>query len=388
MSQQLVKVLVLAAFIAYGAIARAETPDENPFDAPVIQAGGGGVDAANAGIVADSVGDVNSIPKVSTDNRGRREKLEEDAIPNGKAGVGAALAAGISLTAEGLPMVMSPDLFTKLRGLDLLAKAALEFAQAGATAGTNQANQKAANAVNKNADGPTGSQLQSPEDVKKEAAAAVKTPELQQALGQAGINSDDFIDQLTSGKLSSPEAVAAAAGVDISGATPEMMAKSSSENGKEELPSIVFADDTSNPTPTGSGASGDGRLASSSPNESKANEHDGAGVASASDLYSQAQSMAARTMDMAKKSGADMANFNEKDLIGKYLSALQKKNAKGGAFTASDLALYNQGIKRLRPKQNIFHVARTSYHGFGKWRGKRPARLAQAGPVRKIAAVK
>jgi len=381
MSQQLVKVLVLAALVGLHTLGHAE---ENPFDAPVIRSGG--VDGANAGIVANSIGDVNSIQDNSEANskRGRREKLEDDAIPKGNAGVGAALAAGISLTAAGTPMVMSPDPFTKARGLDLLAKAALEFAQAGATAGTNQSNQKAANAINKNNDGPTGSQLPSPEDVKAQAAAAVNTPELQQALGQAGVNSDDFIDKLTSGQLSSPEAVAAAAGVDTTGITPEMMAQSSSDNGKESPPQIVFADGTSNPSPTGSVASADSRGAFS-PTASKSGEHELGGAASPSELYAQAQAMAARTMDMAQKSGANMASFNEKDLIAKYLGALQKKNAKS-TFTASDLALYEVGIKKLRPKQNIFHVARTSYHGFGKWRGKRPARLAQAGPVARTVA--
>ncbi len=51
----------------------------------------------------------------------------------------------------------------------------------------------------------------------------------------------------------------------------------------------------------------------------------------------------------------------------------------GAAVSANDVKLYDLGIKRLRAKQNIFHVARKSYYDFGRWRGKRPAVLAQSG---------
>ncbi len=370
---------ILASLAVAPGAARAEGGEGNPFDGEnVIRNDGPSDGGANDPLVKQSVGDVNSIQDNSkkNDQRGRREKIEDDAIPKGQAGVGAALAAGISLTAAGTPMLMSPFLPTQLRGAALLAKAGLEFAQAAATAGVNQQNKKAGDAVSKNSDGPTGNQLegQTPEDVKKAAAEAVNSPELQKALGEAGINSDNFVNQLVNGQLATPEAVMGAAGVDTSKFSAEQFAASSA-NGHEELPHVTYNDSASTAAGAGGSGSGSDRGLTS---QGAPNQNAEAGQSPA-EVYAQAQAMAARALATARQTGADkLLGLNEKDLVEKYLAHLMKTNSGKTALAASDMALYDLGIKRLRPKQTIFQVARKSYHDFGRWRGKRPARLAQA----------
>lgn len=385
MATQLRLILAFALLASLAALpdsARAE--GDNAFDGETVIRNEGPTDGgASDPIVKNSVGDVNSIQDKSAENdrRGRRQKIEDDAIPKGQAGVGAAIAAGVALTAAGTPMLMSPLLPVQLRGAALLAKAGLEFAQAAATAGTNQQNKKAADAVGKASDGPTGSELASPEDVKKAAAESINTPELQKALGEAGINSDNFVNQLVNGELSSPAAVMGAAGVDTSKfSADQIAAASSSTNGHEELPHVTYNDQASS-TPAGNGGGSGGDQGQLSQNGQKEN---GAGGASQdpAEVYSQAQALASRAMAMARQSGADkLLHLNEHDLVEKYLAQLMKANSSKQALAASDMALYDLGIKRLRPKQTIFQVARKSYHDFGRWRGKRPARLAQAGPA-------
>jgi hypothetical protein len=390
MVRQLKGKIIWAAALAALLVTSGLRAEGNPFEGEtVIQNGGGPADgSASDPIVQQSVGDVNSIQDNSAlnDQRGRREKLEDDAIPKGQAGVGAAIAAGVSLTAAGTPMLASPIAAVRARGAALLAKAGLEFAQAAATAGVNQQNRKAADAVNKNSDGPTGSQLSgpSPEDVKKAAAEQVNSPELQKALGEAGINSDDFVNKLVNGEMATPDAVLAAAGSSTDGITPEMLAAgtvtSSDTNGREAPPRIGFDDSPGGkPAAPGAGGGNDRGLVAG-----QGGQKDGEGAAGASplDLLSQAQSMASRAMELARQSGTDkILGLSESDLVGKYMAALMKQNGSKQAFAAADLRLMELGIKRLRPKQNIFHVARKSYRDYGRWRSRKNQRLAQIAPA-------
>ncbi len=129
----------------------------------------------------------------------RRNQAGESAD---KAGTGAGAHAGIgaALLAAGIPMAASIIPAVHAAGIALIIKAGMEFAQAGADRGVQDQNMGQDNLIAQQAD-QGGQQLTS-----SNAQVAIPAPpELEKMLADRGINSDDFMQKLTSGKLNSAE---------------------------------------------------------------------------------------------------------------------------------------------------------------------------------------
>lgn len=145
----------------------------------------------------------------NTNQKGREYKAE-NAKKQSNVGKSVATATGVSLTARAIPMLASPILSVRIAGAELMAKAGLEFGQAGADAGTAEKNGNQEKTLKQNA-GQSGSQLKDAY-TKKPEQPKIDSPELDAFLGERGINSDDFKEQLSSGKLTDAESVMKAIG--------------------------------------------------------------------------------------------------------------------------------------------------------------------------------
>jgi len=170
--------------------------EANAFGGQTLVGGAGGSSLA-AKVTAGALQNPSAVQyAASNDSRGR-EKKAENAQNTGKQGNAAALATGAALTAAGVPMLASPIISVEVAGAELLAKAALEFAQAGAdkkNAGTNGAQKDLLLSQ-------TGQSTQQDSALP---AKSLLTPQLDSLLTKRGVNAEDFVKRLQSGELSSP----------------------------------------------------------------------------------------------------------------------------------------------------------------------------------------
>jgi len=130
-----------------------------------------------------------------TNSRGREYKAG-DAEGKSALGKGVAIATGAALMAKGISLLPFP---TTPRGVALIAKAALEFAQAGADAGTQSKNgdQRELLTLTYDEGNPGAGSGQSQNSTVNKIKSKINTPELQNFLAERGINSDDFIVPMT-----------------------------------------------------------------------------------------------------------------------------------------------------------------------------------------------
>ena len=383
-------------FILVATPVLAESPNlvGGQFDSVSLPQGSGNSQDTNG--LVNSAGGQSSVsgmlvdPSLVNDNsaqnavEGRRDKTE-DAIGQGGAGIAAAVAAGAALTAAGVPLLPPP---TTPRGVALLTMAGLEFAQAAATGAVTSSNTSGRDILR---DGtPEGSQSTALQD----AAAQIDTPEFRQALTDNGVNSDAFIQDLVSGKLTDFGSVANALGVTET-FTPEQVAQAQAEavgafqggivgepEGKGTVDvARITADDSASPRGDSSESlSGGGGVLATGPNASApAAEAEGDSSASRhadSQLVAKAKSLAAKEIDRLNKLGLG-DTVDPQKLIAKYLSKLKAKNKKQARALAKlqPWELKKIGIQTLRERQNIFHISHKTYLTYENWRNKEAEKL-------------
>lgn len=377
-----IKISGIVIGLIYTASIQAES--YNPFAGTTVMKNSGGAPGVDISdpIVASSVGNVNSIQNTAAEDavQGRQQKTD-NTINYGNQGTGAAIAAGTSLMAAGMPMIASPILPVRLRGYDLIAKGALEFAQAGATSDTTGQNTGNKGTISQGQNGvgqSGGSQIY--EQGMADAINQLNTPEFQQALGNAGVNSDYFLSQVTSGNAFSAADIANLANEQAE-FTPDQLAMAGSEtsgfvgavvgatenNEPIENSTITFDENLS--AVADGNASAAARSVNGPASSNAVTPTDAAALASASGTTKEkAKALAqAEIAFIQKNGGGGLLGLDTEALIAKYM----KKGAKSFKAVQTNLSpdqLAEQGVKKLRGKQNIFHVGKKTYRSFGKWR--------------------
>lgn len=303
-----------------------------------------------------------------------RDQKAQDAEKQGSDGKNAALGAGAALVAQATPMLASPFPSVRATGAALMAKAALEFAQAGNTGSSENQNQAQKDL------------LRRPDDVKASSLDPSSIPQnsdLNQFLANKGINSDDFYSRLGNGELSTPDAV-----MNYLGDPPQLPAQDYNQaltkadqitsNTLSQLPRIpkVGMDDsqtsqtdpgTSTPfssRPSGILGTGSGRtLASDAGTFGSAPSNSAAG--------GKAESFAA-----AHSSQIASGDPGEERSTASFGDVMSKIQGLGGGIPADGGLLAMQqngslerfGIVRNLGKQNVFQIAHRNFRSYEKWR--------------------
>jgi hypothetical protein len=377
-------------------------PDATPVP-PVI---------TNAPVTGNSLsGSIAASKEVSTskifdnsaqNNVSGREYKAGDGERQSNAGMAAAIVAGTGMTAAAIPLLASLDPIEVAAGADLMAKAGLEFAQAGADAGTAHDNGGQKNLLTANVEGPADHQQE--DSANPGAAGAAKdlsnNQQLQNFLQGRGVNSDDFIKNLTSGNLTDPSQVLSAVG-NTTNITPEDMAKgaaladaSAPPEGKNpiDIPRVTNDDNTkgrdsipgSDPMLAGAGG-GNGAAPGNNGGKTGADAGADGAVSLAAADAAKAKAQAgvaggAAGLAAAKGFGAGGGEGDDEDLLASILRGLGiQQLAANAAAPAKDPALKSdlaaRGVIKLNPKQNIFQLAHRNYRSFQKWR--ETSRVAQ-----------
>lgn len=317
----------------------------------------------------------------NSDTNGREYKAG-DAQKQGNTGAGAAVATGAALMAAAIPLLASIDPVQVAAGADLMAKAGMEFGQAGADAGSASKNKAQKDLLtNKNAAGETGSQ-----ETGKPTGSSIKSPELDKLLADRGINSDDFKEKLASGQITNPQDVLSSMGDSTQfsaedleqGAaladsqTASVFNDMGAKKGDSESASVVFNEKTdSGNTPGGGGADSGGGFASYA--NSPGGQAEGQIGANSADAIK--QSVLGLKSGRGATGGGTVAEA--KAGAGGFDAAAFVKNMFGGTNVVptktAAFSLLKQGLERvgilIPPKnQNIFQVARRNFYSFGKWR--------------------
>lgn len=341
-------------------------------------------------ITSNTVMDANQVQAdPETDSRGREYKAK-DAERQGNTGVAAAIATGSALAAAAVPLLASILPFERAAGADLMAKAGLEFAQAGATGASASDNGAQKDLLTNQANaGGNGAQLQG-----KVNGSAIKSPQLDQLLGERGINSEDFKNRLVNGEFQTANDVLNAMG-DTSNFTPEDFAAGADLAGKQL--NFVFG----KPEPNGSvenaeyatnenrGISDDSPSFSveSSPLTAAAGQ---SGSQSAHSSLELPQTFERKVNALAQKFTAPGAAQKDPLAVGFDASAVLKSIMGSGARASNAVlgakqlvreTLEKIGVLVPPPKQNIFQMAHRNYRSFGKWR--RATRIAFVKPLSK-----
>lgn len=308
----------------------------------------------------------------NSDTIDRRQNANQ-AGNKGDAGKAAAIAAGTVLTSIGAPMAASIDPIVRAAGINLLAKAAQEFAQAAATNNTKNQNNAQRDLLKMNVDDPskqiTGSGLETPR----------LTPEAAKALSDKGINPDQFMNQMANGDLIDPDEIRKIMG-DNSTLSPEDQAKALTlENEK-------MGEAFSQLTPTESLALNENTKEGGSPNSAgnPANTVTlGGAPAADSNSFAAAQAsdnthVGAKIITRLPAEAGELKGDGEftpatSSSIDRVLNSLGMggalaKESESVRIGVAQNILGKIGVGVAIKGQNIFSKANRSYRSFGKWR--------------------
>lgn len=317
-------------------------------------------------------------------NSNGREYKAADAQAQGNTGAGAAAATGAALVAAAIPLIVSLEPIQVAAGADLLAKAAMEFAQAGAnsdSAAQNQAQNQLL--TTNNASGETGAQTLAIPTAPS--ASSISSPALDEFLATQGVNANNFKSQLASGALSDPQAVLNALG-NTTPISPEDFAAASALSaqvtgnvlqgtpGISEAAAIVFNEQSgSNTEGSSASESSDGGFASFTNQAAKDSAGPGMNSADAikatvTGLPKNGKNSVATAKDTTGKSAAGAGGaFDPSKIINNLFGAPVKANPE------STQALLRVGLEKIgvlvpTANQSIFQIARRNFYSFGKWR--------------------
>ncbi|MCB0406263.1 MAG: hypothetical protein KDD51_15895 [Bdellovibrionales bacterium] len=291
-----------------------------------------------------------------------------------QAGKIAAIVTGAALLAAGIPKTASIIPSEVAAGYALIAKSALEFAQAAASGGAEAGNRSIENSkLRFNDDRPEAiaSSIQNGRNnTANEIANKINSPELNQLLTNRGINSEDFINQLASGQLTSAEDVARALGDNTNFSEEDLfkadqIASGASAKEMESLRIQVNEDNEESSTFGGGGRGLAGALGNGGTiDQGTLGEGRGPGAHGENALASSAGSADGSTGPGGLSLGNLLGRFGK---VGKdALSAL-------GNLTLDQL--HRMGLVKLRNGMNIFQKAGRSYRSFGRWRDQEVEKL-------------
>lgn len=333
--------------------------------------------AGGKNFVGSHLVDTSNVPDVSgMDMRGRRAKTE-DSLSSGKAGVGAAIAAGAALTATGIRLLPPP---TTPQGIALITLGSIEFAQAASTARVNTENTSGRDILKNGT--PTGKTLFMEEEIQEKIKEKINTPELQKLLSENGVNSDTFINNLASGSFKTPEEVMNALNMEVNISPDELKNAMDNAITNFSLKSFNSEEDTlrielpdKEPVTQGShnGVQWSHNGVQWNPNGvHSSNRTDSAFTKN--DTY-------VKTNNYSQNKNFDMVSnkvvLNNKELnLNKELKNLFFRVRKNHNTILSQDQKYKLnllGIKNLRSRQNIFHVSRSTYRAYWKWIKKEKA---------------
>ncbi len=283
-------------------------------------------------------------------------------------GAGAAGTAGGVLTGLGVPMLLSPDLPTQIAGAMLLADAAQEFAQMGASNNAGNQNNGIANQLSQpNGNGTAATGTSTPAS-----ASNYIDQKTKDALNQAGINPDDFAQKLSNGNLSSNDLLSQYAGNPTVTPEAQQAADSMVNNTLATIPqpdpSKALILDDSNPVQT----VGAGGSLMRSPASGLSGAPPASTVAEGSgNLASSGHTIGAKGNEAAANPVAaelGLTGLSDSAIRGWVSSAAPTQVADFGprAFLSSGLAQVGVAV---RPKgESIFQVAHHQFRSFGRWR--------------------
>lgn len=288
-------------------------------------------------------------------------------------GKAAAIATGASLMAAGVPMTASIIPSVKAAGYALIAKAALEFAQAGADAGTEAANRDIeTDTLRFNDDNPEPLAVTAKNSVAdaqrataNEIAGKINSEGLNQLLTDRGVNSEAFINALSTGDIRSIGDIASAMGDTTSFSESDLLKGEELAASKlgEEMDSLRIQVNEDNEDNGTGGFGGSGGLLSGDPNNGSvldqgllpgvrgAAGHNGSGSGLAS------------TESNVGPGGLSLGN-----LLGKF--GKDGKRAANGLVSLTIDQLHKLGLVKLRRGMSIFQKAGRSYRSYGRWRDK------------------
>lgn len=355
--------------------------------------------ALSNGIVQRTVSKENVDPNTQNLDGNGREYKAGDAAKTGNTGAITAIVTGSALIGAAIPLLATGLPVPVAAGIDLMIKAGLEFAQAGAdaaSAGQNR-DQKTllttAHSYSESGSQSVGSSSQS-------VVNSIKSQELDQYLVSQGINSDDFKSKLASGQMTNPEEMLKALGNTMpispedfaAGAamanskTNEIFQAQAEPKGNSESAAIVFneKEGIGQGNTGGEGSTGEGSDSSSSGSVASATRPDGSGfgMSSADAIKETVQGLKAGGRGAVGSSQAPAGHASTEASAPLDMSMLVK-NMFGSvqATQEATAGLLRVGLERLgitvptSAKQNIFQMARRNFFSFGKWR--KSIRVAQ-----------
>lgn len=341
------------------------------------------------GITASTVQNKDNVKENKQNDSNGREYKAGDAQKQGNTGAGAAIATGAALIGAAIPLLLSLEPIEVAAGADLMAKAGLEFGQAGADAGSASDNKAQKDLLtNKNAAGETGAQTTGAPTGK-----SINSPQLDKLLADRGINADDFKNKLASGQMTNPQDILSnmgdttpispddvAAGADLANSQMGNVFQNAGDTkGNSESAAVAFNEKgdggSAQSNSSDSGGGGGGSFSSSISSEDK-----GLGLSSADAIKESVLGLrggksassgggksGSTHSAAAAGAGGGFAGFDAgafvKNMFGSAAAA-----TKGATEGLVRLGLESMGISVTPAKQNIFQLARRNFFSFGKWR--------------------
>lgn len=360
-------------------VARAEDFASEVSGQTVIDTSGANGNANADRIAAGMTADPNTVVDTTKTNSSLgREQKAQDASSTAGAGMGIAIGTGAALMARGVPMLASPFPEVVATGAALIAKAGLEFAQAGVDNGSQKANKAQENQLRAEAGQNGQSAQQAMEEGKKEVQNKVaemvgNNPELAKTLADKGVNPEDFSKRFAAGEYNSPESVLAATGtganVDAAAlaqgiaaaAQPEPLGKQNTETtlALDSAPAGMSSRGGAGSAPGSLGLSAEGKTPGA---EAHADKRSG---------LEKAMAAAGGAMDLLKNaSEAELASMLAGFMGMGAAGAGKEAEGANGILKLDRAALEKKGILQSPGKPTIFQLAHRNYRSFKKWRKK------------------
>ena len=319
-------------------------------------------------LAGQAIGNTNWVQDNSAQNQANsREKNALDAQTQGNTGAGAAIAAGTTMIATGISMILTLDPYLIAAGSQLIAQGGMELAQAGVNSegSTFNGNQRdTLNALQAPLAGANSS------NSNPKVQQALNNPALDKALADAGVDPEQFKQQLASGAFKSGNDVLSVLGKSVD---PEVMAQG------EQLASAKMGDilgttsksDANTITSNGEmGLSAGGIAKNSNEGASSTNELQKSNHDESQNLIAANGMKKAVNSQETKEARDPMSSFMDKMFgLGNSMDLSEKK-----AVLAQELA--SMGIQTAVKGVSIFAIAHRKYTEFGKTR-KKATRVAQ-----------
>lgn len=353
--------------------------ETNPFGGNTVIGGGNNASGESlaGGIVNRTVHGADEVKADPGIDSNGREYKAANADSTGKTGTAMAIATGSALMATGVPMSMSIIPSVAAAGRILIAKAGMEFAQAGVDAASSAKNGAQNKQLRNKADDSPGSQTTT-DAIKK----AMNSPELDKLLSERGISSDDFKDRMARGEFQDAESVGRAIG-DTNSYSPEDLAQAeglaqgslnnvfNEVHGEQISKSLNVNEALASNSSTGEGSDSSSFVSSggNGGQDQKALELPRGSVTEGSRLgASRAEKMKEDALNPSIEGGRGTPGFDAKsllaNLLGKDVAEKIEKMVPGGLR----LTLERMGILVPTARQHIFQTAHRNFRSFGKWR--------------------